>query len=115
MKLLSFSDIPQNADNSTDELEARVTILDNDMINVEDAVDDLETHIDQQNDRINNIEDDVVNSNNIFGIFLSYLITLDILGDDPPTVGVFLEPITTRVHRCLNPLPFKNVVMVAIL
>ena len=81
------------------------------MINVEDAVDDLETDIDQQNDRINNVEDDVsVNSNNIFGTclsFLSYLITLDLLGDDPPTVGVFLE---ARVNCCLNPLSFSNVI-----
>ena len=48
-----------------------MTVLENDMTNVEDAVDDLETDIDQQNDRINNVDDDVsVNSNNIFGNYL---------------------------------------------
>ena len=58
----------QIANNSTEELEVRVTILETEVANLEDAVEDVEIDINQQNDRIDNVEDEVnTNTDNIIG------------------------------------------------
>ena len=54
--------------NSTDDLEVRVTILENDVSNLEDEVEEVETDITLQDERLNTMEIIVnENSNDIDG------------------------------------------------
>ena len=66
----------QEADNSTDDLEVRVTVLEDDVTDLQDEVEELETDNTLQDERFNTVEGNVAeNSNDIDGKLLFRKIT----------------------------------------
>ena len=67
-KVTNQSTLFHQADNSTDDLEVRVTLLEDDVTDLQDEVQELETDNTLQDERFNTVEGNVAkNSNDIGG------------------------------------------------